>query len=492
MRLSFLGAARTVTGSQYLLRTDHGRVLVDCGMFQGRRHMREQNRMDFHFNPAKIDHVILTHAHIDHCGLLPRLVANGFRGRITTTEPSADLCEILLLDSAYIQEEDARYDLMKWQQHGRQGPPPEPLYTQEDVPPTLDLLRVAEYDETVQIAPWLRARFADAGHILGAASVELWLGEGADVTKVVFSGDLGQAGQPLLRDPQPVAEADYLIIESTYGNRLHAPTEENRAAFARIVKKTIERRAHLIIPAFAVGRTQDVLYELNKLVESGEVKPVPVYLDSPLAIRATKIVRKHRDCFDAEARAMLAAGDQPTDFPGLRFTPSVEESKAINTTEGPFIVIAASGMCTAGRIRHHLRNHISHKDDTMLLVGFQAAGTTGRYLQDGGKDVKLFKEWYPVKADIVSLSGFSAHADLKGLVDWASQVKGVRGAFVTHGEENACLDFAATLHRRLGMKSYAPEAGYTVELDAKASPDEPTVEMKAIWARPASEAELAL
>ena len=491
MRISFFGAARTVTGSQYMLSTERGRVLVDCGMFQGRRHMREQNRMDFHFNPAKIDHVILTHAHIDHCGLLPRLVASGFSGRVTTTEPTADLCEILLLDSAHIQEEDARYDLMKWQRHGRHGPPPQALYTKADIPPTLELLRAAEYDETVQIAPWLRVRFTDAGHILGSAIVELWLGEGADTTKVVFSGDLGQVGQPLLRDPQPVAEADYLVIESTYGNRLHAPAAEHEAAFVRLVKKTIQRRAHLIIPAFSVGRTQDVLYQLNKLVESGEIKAVPVYLDSPLAIRATKIVRKHRDCFDAEAQAMLAVGDQPTDFPGLRFTPSVEESKAINTTEGPFIVISASGMCTAGRIRHHLRNHIGHKDDTVLLVGFQAAGTTGRYLQDGGKDVKLFKEWYPVKADVVSLSGFSAHADLKGLLDWVSQVKGVKGVFVTHGEESACLDFAATLHRKLGLKSYAPEADYTTDLGAEDA-DDATEEMKAIWARPASEAETAL
>ncbi len=492
MQLAFYGAARTVTGSQYLLTTDYGRLLIDCGMFQGSGHMREQNRMDFHFNPAEIDHMLLTHAHIDHCGLLPRLVANGFNGRIFVTEPTADLAEIMLLDSAHIQEEDAEYDRRKWQKHGHIGPPPQPLYTTADVQPALSLMRPVAYDEMVQIAPGLRARFRDAGHILGSAIIELWVGEGDDQTKLVFSGDVGRKDQPLLRDPATIADADYLVIESTYGNRLHAPIQEQETDFARIVENVIRRRAHLVIPAFAVGRTQEVLYELNLLVEGGRIRPVPVYLDSPLAIKATEIVRDHRECFDAEALVLLAKGDQPTDFPGLQSTQSVEESKAINTMRGPFIVISASGMCTAGRIRHHLRNHLPHPDDTVLLIGFQAAGTLGRLLQEGIERVKLFGEWHPVAAQIKTLTGFSAHADLPELLEWAAGIKGVKAVFVTHGEEEAGLDFAATLHHKLGLTSYVPEAEFVADLGAEEPLAEYGQELAETWQRPPSQAELTL
>ncbi len=492
MRLAFYGAARTVTGSQYLLSTDYGRLLIDCGMFQGSGHMRQQNRMDFHFDPAEIDYMLLTHAHIDHCGLLPRLVTEGFGGKIFATEPTADLCEIMLLDSAHIQEEDAKYDLRKWQKHGRIGPPPQPLYTTADVQPTLDLIRPVAYDEVLQIAPGLRVRFLDAGHIIGSAIIELWVGEGDEQTKIVFSGDVGRSGQPLLRDPAEVEDADYLVTESTYGNRLHPSADEHEAEFARIVENTVRRRAHLIIPAFAVGRTQDVLYQLNLLAERGRIRHVPVYLDSPLAIKATEIVRSHRDCFDAEALALLAKGDRPTDFRGLHFTQTVAESKAINTMQGPFIVISASGMCTAGRIRHHLRNNLPHKDNTVLLIGFQAAGTLGRLLQDGVEKVKLFGEWHPVEAQIRTLSGFSAHADLCQLLDWAANIKGIKSVFVTHGEENTALDFAAALHRKLGLSSYAPEAEFVADLAADNPFGECRPEAEEIWQRPPSEAELAL
>jgi len=492
MTLAFYGAGRTVTGSQQLLTTDAGPILIDCGMFQGGEHMRRQNRVDFHFDPATIKALLLTHAHIDHCGLLPRLVADGFKGRIFTTKPTADLCEIMLLDAAHIQEEDAEYDLIKWQKHGRVGPPPLPLYTSEDVAPTIERIQPVACGEVAEVLPGVRVRFLDAGHILGSAIIEVWMQQADRETKLVFSGDLGRSGQVLLRDPEPVVEADYLVIESTYGNRLHSPAARHEAEFARIVKHTIRGRGHLLIPAFAVGRTQTILYELNQLVESGQVTGVPVFLDSPLAIKATEIVRRHTECFDQEALALLAKGDKPTDFPGLRFTESVDESKAINTTQGPFIVIVGSGMCTAGRIRHHLRNHLKHKHDTVLLVGFQAAGTLGRILEDGAKKVKLFGEWYPVKARIESLSGFSAHADMRQLLDWAARIEGLKQVFVTHGEEDASLDFAATLHRRLGLDAYTPEAGFVADLRADDALGRYRREAQEIWRRPPSQAELTL
>lgn len=492
MKLGFYGAARTVTGSQYVLSVADSKVLVDCGMFQGSSHMRNQNRMDFHLNPVELDCVLVTHAHIDHCGLLPRLVASGFKGDIVTTEATADLLEVMLMDSAHIQEEDAKYDLQKWQKHGRVGPPPQPLYTAEDVGPALALVRAVPYEELTEAAGGVQVRFRDAGHIIGSALLEVWANEDNETRKIVFSGDLGRDDQVLLRDVEEVTEADFLVTESTYGNRIHPDIDAQSDRFAEIVREVIERKGHLVIPAFAVGRSQAMLYALNLLVEGGHIPVIPVFLDSPMAIRATEIVRKHRECFDADALALLAHGDQPTEFPGLSFSRSVAESKAINDVEGPCIIISASGMCTAGRIRHHLRNHLPHANDTVLIVGFQAAGTLGQILQSGVEQVKLFSRNIPVNATIETLSGFSAHADLPQMLKWTSKIRGLRNVFVCHGEEEAALDYTATLHRRLGLDTYAPEAGFVADLLA----DDPfaTVrdEVEDIWLREPSEADVSL
>ncbi|MFO7947859.1 MAG: MBL fold metallo-hydrolase [Armatimonadota bacterium] len=466
MDIGFFGAARTVTGSKYRLRTDYGTLLVDFGMFQGSSHPRHQNRADFPSRPRDIDYVLLTHAHIDHSGLLPRLIAAGFDGPIVTTDATRDLCEIMLADSAHIQEEDQKWDMREWQEEGRVGPPPEPLYTTEDVAPTLDLFHSVEYNEVVELNEGLRVRFRDAGHILGSASIELWIGTGDDETKLVFSGDIGGYNRPILRDPQEIEEADYLIMEATYGNRIHPPMSDHLADFERVITTVLERGGHLVIPAFAVGRTQEVLYDLNLLLQDGKLPQVPVYLDSPLAIKATEILRDHEEVFDREALSLLESGNRPTDFPGLQFTRTVDESKEINVTEGPFIVISASGMCTAGRVRHHLKRDLPNPNNAVMLVGYQAAGTLGRILQDGVERVKLFGEWLPVNADIHTMSGFSAHADMRQMLKWMSSIEGLKGVFVTHGEEDAALDFAGTIHRRFGLDVCVPQVDQIVDLSS--------------------------
>ena len=418
MKLTFVGATRTVTGSQYLLETGHTRLLVDCGMYQGSDHTREQGRLDYPLNPADLTCVLLTHAHIDHSGNLPLLARHGFRGTIFATEPTVDLCNIMLTDSAHIQEEDARFDLKKWGRKGRVGPPPTPLYTVADAAAALRLFLPVKYDRFVEVAPGIRARWRDAGHILGAASIELRVEKDGREVGIVFSGDIGQPHRPLLRDPHPPDPADFVIMESTYGNRLHESRSFDVDHLRELVLEAAGRRGHIIIPAFAVGRTQELLYELNGLIENRRIPRVPVYLDSPLAISATRITERHADCFDERTQAQIAAGDNPMNFPGLQMTRTVNESKEINTSDGPRIIISASGMCTAGRIRHHLRHHLPHPNDVVLFVGFQASGTLGRILQDGARSVKLFGEWVDVRARVQTMYGFSAHADANGLLQW--------------------------------------------------------------------------
>ncbi|MFP3903597.1 MAG: MBL fold metallo-hydrolase RNA specificity domain-containing protein [Armatimonadota bacterium] len=466
MDIGFFGAARTVTGSKYRLRTDYGTLLIDFGMFQGSSHPRHQNRADFPSRPEDIDYVLLTHAHIDHSGLLPRFVAAGFNGPIISTDPTHDLCEIMLADSAHIQEEDAKWDMKEWREEGRVGPPPEPLYTTEDVGLTLDLFQSVKYDEMMHLNEGLRVRFRDAGHILGSASIELWIGTGDDTTKLVFSGDIGGYNRPILRDPQEIDEADYLVVESTYGNRLHPAKPDHLAYFESVISDVMKRGGHLVIPAFAVGRTQEVLYDLNLLQQDGKLPHVPVYLDSPLAIKATEILRDHEEVFDREALSLLESGNRPTDFRGLQFTRTVDESKEINVTEGPFIVISASGMCTAGRVRHHLKRDLPDPNNAVMLVGYQAAGTLGRILQDGVERVKLFGEWLPVNADIHTMSGFSAHADMRQMLKWMSSMTGLKGVFVTHGEDDAALDFAGTVHRRFDLDVCVPQIDQVVDLSS--------------------------
>lgn len=485
MKLTFLGAAKTVTGSQYLLETAHGKLMIDCGMYQGPEHLRQQPSPDCRVKADCIDALLLTHAHIDHSGNLPWLARRGYRGPIFATVATRDLCEIMLADSAHIQEEDAEQDLRKWQKRGRVGPPPEPLYTAEDVPVTMGLFRGVQYGAMTEVLPGVRARWRDTGHILGAACIEVWVEEGGQETKLIFSGDIGHPGRPLLRDPEMLEDADFVVMESTYGNRRHEAKSVKLDRLLQIMQKAIRNHSHIIIPSFAVGRTQELLYELNGLVESKQVTRFPVYVDSPLATAATEIYAAHRECLDDETKALIARGDDPLNFAGLKFTREAAESMRLNSLKGPLMIISASGMATAGRIRHHLRNHLVHGDDTILLVGFQAAGTLGRLLQDRAPTVKLFGENVRVRARVESLHGFSAHADVDGLLAWLRPIKGPRAVFVTHGEEPAALDFAAIAHREVGVPTLVPEYSETVDLGDTATLEAKLAGMTATWQRPA-------
>ena len=485
MKLTFLGAARTVTGSHYLLEAAGQRILIDAGMHQGPEHMRQQGRPDFRLDYHQMDLVLLTHAHIDHSGNLPLIARLGFKGPVYTTLATADLCEVMLPDSAHIQEEDWRHDFKRWTRQGRQGPPPAPLYQMEDVEAVLKLFRPVQYDETVEVAPGIKARWRDSGHILGAAGIELWVEENGQTTKLVFSGDIGHVNRPLLRDPTLYDEADFVVMESTYGNRRHEPVTTQQDTLRDILRYADRNRSHIIVPSFAVGRTQELLYALNQIIEHKLAPRIPVFVDSPLAISATEISQRHPECFDDETRALLAQGDDPMDFPGLTLTHTVAQSKAINQMKGPLMIIASSGMCTGGRIRHHLQNHLDHGKDILLFVGYQAAGTLGRYIRDGHPQVKLFGEKVQVRARVRSLSAFSAHADADGLLAWLKPIQGPRAVFVVHGEEEAALDFAALSHRELGAPTLVPEFGETFDLSSPGDIKQSLAGMTEVWQRPA-------
>ncbi|MEI6499487.1 MAG: MBL fold metallo-hydrolase [Armatimonadota bacterium] len=485
MKVTFLGATRTVTGSQYLLEANGKRLLIDCGMVQGGDHLRHQGRPDYNLDYTTVDALLLTHAHIDHSGNIPLIVRLGFKGPVYWTTATQDLCGVMLPDSAHIQEEDAKHDLRRRMQNGRVGPAPAPLYNLKDVEQALTLFQGLRYDDTVDVAPGVKVRWRDAGHILGAASLEIWVTEDGKETKIVFSGDIGSPNRPILRDPTLLESADYVVMESTYGNRRHESAEIKSDRLRKLVDYAVRNHGHIIIPAFAVGRVQELLFELNSLVEHNLIPRLPIYVDSPLAISATEISQKHQECFDEETRAMLAAGDDPMSFPGLKFTREQTASKAINFEKGPMIVIASSGMCTGGRILHHLQNHLDHGSDTIVFVGYQAAGTLGRYLQDGNPVVKVFGQKTQVRARVQSLRSFSAHADADGLLGWLRSIQGPRAVFVTHGEEEAALDFAALAHRELGKPTLVPEYGETIDLADEAGLTARLTGMQEVWARPA-------
>jgi metallo-beta-lactamase family protein len=471
MRLRFLGAARTVTGSQYLLQLPSFSALVDCGMYQGRDAVLAENARRFAFDPAKLDFVLLTHAHIDHCGLLPRLWKLGFRGRIYCTSATRDLCEVMLADSAKIQEEDAVWEMRKWRRGQQATPPPAPLYTVEDAAAVMEHFVPVEYDADVRVNDDLSCRWVDAGHILGSASLEVWVSQDGVRRKIAFSGDLGTPGRPILRDPTFIDSADFVVTESTYGNRTHPPEEEVQRKLTEAITRTVRAGGHIIVPAFAVGRTQDLLYRLDRLLEAGRIPKVPVFVDSPLASQATKVFERHHECYDADSLRMLASGDNPIRFPSLRFTASVAESQALNELKSPAIIISASGMCNAGRVRHHLHHHIEHGNDTVLFVGYQAQGTLGRFIVEGAQMVKLFGRTHRVRARIVSIRGLSAHADQTELVKWSRHLNGTRTFFVTHGEEEAALSFAKLLSAEPNRKVCVPTLGEEVNLLDEAALD---------------------
>ena len=454
MKLTFLGANHEVTGSCTLLEAAGQRYLIDCGMEQGKDVYENQ---PIPVAPGEIDGVLATHAHIDHTGLLPLLVRNGFRGRIYATRPTAELCSIMLRDSAHIQEFEAEWKNRKGQRSGAE--PVEPMYTIQDAEAAIALFRGYDYNKEIELAPGIVIRFVDVGHLLGSSSIEIWVTENGATTKLVFSGDIGNLDQPIIKDPTYLKDADYVFMESTYGDRSHGPRPDYVAELAKILQRTFDRGGNVVIPSFAVGRTQELLYFIREIKEKNLVTGhgcFPVYIDSPLAIEATRIFKDtDSSCFDEETNALLAKGIDPIQFPGLKVSVTSDESRAINTDPVPKVIISASGMCEAGRIRHHLKHNLWRANSAVVFVGFQSPGTLGRRLLDGVEKVKLFGEEIAVKAKIVNFQGLSSHADHDHLVQWikAFDPKPTH-VFVVHGDEDVAPVFAEELNS-LGFHAHA-------------------------------------
>ena len=464
MKIHFLGAARTVTGSMHLLEVNGSRILLECGLFQGKRAETYQRNHHFPFNPSKLDAVLLSHAHIDHSGNLPNLVKQGYEGRITATRATTHLAKLMLRDSGHIQESDIAFANKKRAKKGL--PPMEPLYTLEDAEIVAAYFQSVEYDDPVQIAEGVRATFMDAGHILGSAGIALDIEEKGRNFRLWFSGDIGRRDLPLLRDPVLPINADYLIMESTYGDKGHRVPELAYEELREVAKKTIERGGKVIIPSFAVGRTQELAVFLHQMMEKNEIPRVPVYVDSPLAINASQIFNEHPECMDAETLADIRTrGHDALDFKEITYTRSVAESKAINEYRKPAIIISASGMAEAGRILHHLRNNIGDPRNTILIVGWQAPHTLGRRLAERQTKVKIFGETFIRKAEVETIGGLSAHAGREMLIEYASAVKDqVQKVFLVHGEDRGALP----LQKELKMKGFKeviyPEPGAVFEI----------------------------
>lgn len=454
MKVKFCGASIGVTGSCHMISTDNHKILLDCGQFQGGKEMDRMNEEPFPFNPAEIECVILSHAHIDHCGRLPLLVKRGFKGPIYCTDATADLLDVMLKDSAYIHEKDAEWQTRKNLRTGK--PPVEPLYTIQDSEAALRLVKPILYDQLVELNPEMKIVFNDAGHILGSAITELWVTEGDKTSKIVFSGDLGVENRPILRDPVKIKKADFLIMETTYGNRLHPENATSIDDLIKITLKTIKRGGSVIIPSFAVGRTQELIYQFNMFYEhhpeyADTLGKVYVYIDSPMATTATEVFKKNAQVFDDETKAYIMSGDHPLDFPNLRFTRNTADSQMLNQDKTSKIIISASGMCEAGRIRHHLKHNLWDPKSSVIFVGYQAEGTLGRMLTEGQKDVVLFGEAVHVNAEIYNLEGFSGHADKEGLLGWLSGFKvKPKQLFLVHGELESKEALAASIRERLG------------------------------------------
>lgn len=456
MRVEFLGGCRTVTGSATLLEKGSLRWLVDCGMFQGGKEIEERNRWVQPYHSKDLCFILLTHAHLDHSGLIPKLVKEGFRGKIICTKATFDLCEVMLRDSAHIQEMEAEWQDRKDKRSGRNGATP--LYTIKDAEESLQYFQPVHYDEVLDLADGVKGRFGDAGHILGSAMIEIWVEEAGEEKKLVFSGDLGSVGQPIIRDPSIVEEGDFLWLESTYGDRLHRSREETVQELLGIIRDAIQNQAKVVIPAFAIGRTQDVLYTIGQLIRKNLIPSVPVYIDSPLAISATEIFKENADCFDQEMNDLLMRGESPFELPEIIYTRTTEESKAINEDQRPGIIIAANGMCDSGRIKHHLKHHLWRKESHIVIVGYQGEGTVGRRIVDGAKRVRLFGEEIAVRAHIHTLGGFSAHADQEGLLQWLSHFKSPQlEVIINHGEEKASLGLEKRIRDQFQFKTHVPQ-----------------------------------
>lgn len=464
MLLSFLGAAHEVTGSCHFLKACGKNILIDCGMQQG---PDEYEHQEMPVSPFEVDYVLLTHAHIDHSGRLPLLAKLGFKGAICAVEATCDLCGIMLRDSAHIQEFEAEWRNRKGKRAGHE--PVEPLYTMADAEQAISQFEPYVYGQLYGLCEGIKIRFTDAGHLLGSASIEIWVTEQGVTKKLVFSGDIGNLNQPLIKDPTYIKEADYVITEATYGNRLHEPPPDYCSALAEIIQRTFDQGGNVVIPSFAVGRTQEMLYFLRDIKARGLVKGhdhFPVYVDSPLAIEATNIFNENRSgYFDDNAMELVSHGINPISFTDLHLSVTSDESKAINFDNAPKVIISASGMCEAGRIKHHLKHNLWRPECTIIFVGYQAVGTAGRALMEGAKSIKLFGETIEVEAEIVSLQGISGHADQAGLLRWLDEyTPAPQRIFVVHGESSVCDGFAALCEERYGVPVCAPNFGAQYDL----------------------------
>ena len=469
MKIKFCGATSSVTGSCHLLSTDQHNVLLDCGQFQGGKAMEAMNADPFPFEPSQVECMILSHAHIDHCGRIPLLVKRGFAGSIYCTDATADLLQVMLRDSAHIHEQEAEWKTKKALRAGK--PAVEPLYTMADAEQALTLVKPVLYDQQVEINPDMKIVFNDAGHILGSAITEIWVKEGEKEAKVVFSGDLGMMDRPILRDPTIIKKADYVIMETTYGNRNHPENSTSIQELLAIVLKTAQRGGNVVIPSFAVGRTQELVYEFNKFYEEHDelkevLDKVMVYVDSPMATTATEVFRKNAQVFDEETKEYILKGDNPLDFKNLKFTRTAQQSQGLNMNHEPKVIISASGMCEAGRIRHHLKHNLWDSRNSIIFVGYQAEGTLGKMLVEGAKEITMFGEVIQVNAEIYNLGGFSGHADQNSLFTWlAGFQQKPKQVFLVHGEEDSKKDFGQLIHDKLGYEPVVLLGNSEFELD---------------------------
>ena len=466
MKLKFFGAARNVTGSCYYLEANGMRLLVDCGLYQ-ERDLKARNWADFPVPADTIDVVLLTHAHLDHCGRLPKLVKEGFRGTVFATAASAEIANIIMLDSAHIQEEDIKHKKLRHERSGKKSPfPYEPLYTMEDAEKVNALFNKVKYNTKVPIGKGITAEFREAGHVFGSSSIRVEVEQGGEIRTILFSGDVGRWDLPIMRDPFQFEHADYVLIESTYGDRVHEDVADIPGELERVINETYKAGGNVVIPSFALERTQELLYHLNNLLKEDRIPHLVAFVDSPMAIKVTEVFKKHPELFDEETMAQVRAGDKPCDFPGLTMSQTVDQSKSINHIKGTAIIIAGSGMCTGGRIKHHLKNNIDRPESTILFVGYQAVGTLGRIILDQPETVRIFGEEHLIKARIERISGFSAHADQNELYRWISSLtQPPRRVFITHGEESAATAFQKFLTDKTGWTCVVPEYEQEVVLD---------------------------
>ena len=474
MKITFLGATKTVTGSNFLVEGAGKKFLVDCGMYQGSAAEELENADPFAFNVDEIDFMLLTHAHIDHSGRIPKLYNEGYRNPIFATKATCDLCSLMLPDSGHIQEMELEWKNRKRLRKGEPALPP--LYTAEDAAKSLEVFVPVQYDKLIEIDENIHARFNDAGHMLGSAIIEVWINEDGKQKKIVFTGDLGNNDIPLLSSPTMIDDADYLVMESTYGSRLHLRNDDKAELFLNIVYETLEKGGTVVIPSFAVGRTQEILYELNKIKDEEhnpefyakyqKLMTVPVYVDSPLAISATEVFRENMNLFDYETQEMIASGDNPLEFPGLEFTRTADESKELNAKDESAIIISASGMCEVGRIKHHLKHNLWNPNSTILFVGYQAPGTLGRRIVDGAKTVKIFGEEIAVNARVEYIEGYSGHADQEWLMNFVySFIRKPKHIFLVHGEHQGQLVLKEKLETEAKIPVTIPSLGDSYDLD---------------------------